>query len=169
MRSARGVRATDRIINLNYFTTMATILVSSLQKLTQKEFDGLVTRQKERQSSLLRLDEGVNAVETEGSGANKKIVLYADKYLDNKGQEQTFPCVNCDGKAVALSALAGKDSITTADGTLVARSGVAPVGSTYQDILDALKDCDYKFNLKKVNGRCNGIFRAYGVVTKATK
>jgi hypothetical protein len=145
---------------------MATILVSALQKLTQSEFEGLVIRQKERQSSLLRLTEGINTVETEGSGNNKKIVLYADKYLDNKGQEQTFPCVNCDGKAVALSALAGKDTIVMADGTLVARSGIAPVGSTYEDILDALKSNGYKFNLKKVNGRCNGIFRAYGVVTK---
>lgn len=139
---------------------------NGMQQLTANEFSGLVNKQKDRRSSLLDLTAGEWEVKTSGSGNAKKIVLLKGTYTDRKGQQQIYPVVDVNGQAVALSALAGKSAVVADDGTLTARTGICEEGSTYDQILDALKTNDYKFNLTHVTGNVNGFHGRYGVVTK---
>lgn len=139
---------------------------NGLQPMTANELSGLVSKQKDRRSSLLDLTAGEWEVKTSNSGNAKKIVLLRGTYTDRKGQQQIYPVVDVNGQAVALSALAGKAAVVGDDGNLVARTGVCEEGSTYDQILDALKSNSYKFNLSHVTGRVNGFHGRYGIVTK---
>ena len=129
---------------------------TGLQPMTANEFSGLVNKQKDRRSSLLDLTAGQWEVKTTGSGNAKKVVLLKGTYPDRKGQQQIYPVVDINGQAVALSALAGKAPVLLDDGNFVARVGVCDEGSTYDQILDALKSNGFKFNLTHVVGRVNG-------------
>lgn len=139
---------------------------NGLQPMTANELSGLVSKQKDRRSSLLDLTAGEWEVKTSGSGNAKKIVLLKGTYTDRKGQQQIYPVVDVNGQAVALSALSGKAAVVGDDGNLVARIGVCEENSTYDQILDALKANGYKFNLTHVTGRVNGFHGRYGIVTK---
>ncbi len=141
---------------------------NGLQPMTANEFSGLVLKQKDRRSSLLDITSGQHEVKTTGSGNAKKIALFKGTYTDRKGQQQIYPVVDVDGQAVALSALSGKAAIVTDDGNLTPRPGIVEEGATYDDVLDALKNNGYKFNLTHVVGRVNGFHGRYGVVTKQT-
>lgn len=141
---------------------------NGMVQLTVAEFSGLVSKQKDRRSSLLDLASGQHEVKTTGSGNAKKIVLFKGTYTDRKGQQQIYPVVDVDGQAVALSALAGKAAIIADDGNLIPRPGIVEEGSTYDDVLEALKANGYKFNLTHVVGRVNSFHGRYGVVTKQT-
>ena len=139
---------------------------NGMVQLTANEFSGLVNKQKDRRSSLLDLTSGQHEVKTAGNGNAKKVVLFKGTYTDRKGQQQIYPVVDVDGQAVALSALAGKAAIVADDGNLTPRPGIVEEGATYDDVLDALKNNGYKFNLSHVVGRVNGFHGRYGVVTK---
>ena len=92
---------------------------TNLTKMTESEFKSKVAKQKDRQSTLMSLTAGECVVETEGTGNNKKAVIYGVPYTDRKGQPQTYPAVAVGNNAVALTALQGKDSLTQSDGTVV--------------------------------------------------
>ena len=138
---------------------------NNLQPITANELSGLVTKQKNRQSSLLSLPIGECTVKTTGSGANKTIALFKAEYTDRNGQKQIYPVCDVNNQAVALSALQTKDSVIV-NGTPTARPGIVDAGSTYDMVVDALKANGYKFNLDFVTGRCNGFFGRYAIVTK---
>lgn len=140
---------------------------TNLTKMTESEFKSKVAKQKDRQSTLMSLTAGECVVETEGTGKNKKAVIYGVPYTDRKGQPQTYPAVAVGENAVALTALMGKDSLTQSDGTVVPRTGLCEVGSTYAEILEALEKNDFKFNLEFVTARsASGFYGRYGIVTK---
>lgn len=139
---------------------------NGMVQLTANEFSGLVNKQKDRRSSLLDLTAGEWEIKTQGSGNSKKVVLLKGSYTDRKGQKQIYPVVDVNGQAVALSALAGKSPVLLDDGNFKARAGVCDEGSTYDQILDAIKANNYKFNLTHVTGSVNGFHGRYGIVTK---
>ena len=142
---------------------MATL---TLKRMSADKFTELTTKQKDRQNSLNLLNDGQSTVATEGTGANKKVVLYEGSYLTKTKETRVYPVIEVNGQAVALSALCGKSPIIDNEGNLINREGIVPVGATYQDILDALKDNDYKFTLSHINGRVNGFYGRYPIVTK---
>ena len=139
---------------------------NGLSVMTDNEFSGLVVKQKDRRSSLLDIPAGVCDIKTSGSGANKKAVILRGTYIDRKGQTQVYPVLDVAGQAVAVSALAGKAAVVADDGNLIPRTGVCEEGSTYDQILDAIKANGFKFTLAHVVGRVNGFHGRYGVVTK---
>jgi hypothetical protein len=138
------------------------------QRLDANEFAVLSQKQKDKRSCLLDIPAGVHEVTTEGTGANKKVVLFKKSYVDNKGRTQIYPIAQIKGTTlgVALSALAGKSPVALDGGGFSNREGIVEEGATYDDVLDALKNNGFKFTLTHINGTVNGFHGRYGIVTK---
>ena len=139
---------------------------NGLQPLADNEFGGLVSKQKDRRSKLLDIPAGVCTIKTSGSGNAKKVVRLKDTYVDRKGQTQVYPVYDVNGQICPLSSLSGKAPIILEDGTTVPRPGICDAGSDYSEIEAAIIANDFKFTLSFVQGRVNGFYGRYAVVTK---
>ena len=139
---------------------------NGLQPMADNELNGLVTKQKTRRSKLLDIPAGECQIKTTGSGNAKKAVRLRDTYVDRKGQTQVYPVYDVNGQICPLSSLSGKAPVILEDGTTVAREGICAAGADYSEIEDAVKANGFKFTLSFVQGRVNGFYGRYAVVTK---
>ena len=137
-----------------------------LTPMTEAQFNTAVNDQMRFIPALALIPAGVCTIKTSGSGNAKKVVRLKDTYVDRKGQTQVYPVYDVNGQECPLSSLSGKAPIILEDGTTVPRPGICDAGSDYSEIEAAIIANGFKFTLSFVQGRVNGFYGRYAVVTK---